>query len=420
MAEKTAYSEAAQTGKYDRPTGLLGKYDNVRRFWEDRITAAFLAPALSGLVDTKRRDRAGLRILDLGCGSGDGLDLLTGVSDPDASLLAADTSILSRSVLGQYVGLDINEELIRQAEATYRGALKTRFVQGDLSNGLPSVTTSMVPFDLYFAGYGTLSHFTDEQCARIIGDICAHARAGAVFVGDWLGRYSYEWQDLWHHPVSQQYFMDYRITYIYPEQERHSVEVTSFPLRLMTRDEIMAVTAEAESRSRARLTPLTFFDRSILVGRHMDTGDYNQNCVRLRHAVNTLLEQYRRTDLDSLMISYVPVDGFDELNSFFDRFFAAWNSLVRYTKALLEQFGQPTPSADPGQGASDSVPVPLKEAMEAIRQVVDVAGSLSWCEARANLIEPTLAYCLRKLEMELQMGLGVGHGLIGVFRIEKQ
>ncbi|MBW2202465.1 MAG: hypothetical protein JRF71_16865 [Deltaproteobacteria bacterium] len=38
MSEKKAYTQAFQTGKYDKATGLLGKYDNVRRFWEDQVT----------------------------------------------------------------------------------------------------------------------------------------------------------------------------------------------------------------------------------------------------------------------------------------------------------------------------------------------------------------------------------------------
>ena len=36
-----------------------------------------------------------------------------------------------------------------------------------------------------------------------------------------------------------------------------------------------------------------------------------------------------------------------------------------------------------------------------------------------NFIEPMLGYCLRKLEMELQPGSGMGHGLVGVFEIRK-
>ena len=39
--------------------------------------------------------------------------------------------------------------------------------------------------------------------------------------------------------------MDYRISYIYPEEERDEVEVASFPLKLVSRDEIMDIVSRA-------------------------------------------------------------------------------------------------------------------------------------------------------------------------------
>ena len=42
--EKKAYTQAHSTGKYEKASGLTGKYDNVRRFWEDQNTAIFLRP----------------------------------------------------------------------------------------------------------------------------------------------------------------------------------------------------------------------------------------------------------------------------------------------------------------------------------------------------------------------------------------
>ena len=63
MAEKKAYSQAVLTGKYDKASGLLGKYDNVRRFWEDQVSGIFLRPAFSDLVESKKRRLE--RILEL-------------------------------------------------------------------------------------------------------------------------------------------------------------------------------------------------------------------------------------------------------------------------------------------------------------------------------------------------------------------
>jgi hypothetical protein len=57
--------------------------------------------------------------------------------------------------------------------------------------------------------------------------------------------------------------------------------------------------------------------------------------------------------------------------------------------------------------------------MHAMRRIIEGVGWLNQGDVRANVIEPQLAYSLRKLEMELQPGKGMGHGLVGVFEIQK-
>lgn len=412
MAEKDAYCQAVKTGMYEKPTGLRGKYDNVRRFWEDEVTARQMSPAISALVDPQSNRRGPIRILDMGCGSGDGFELLTRVPSVNTRSDNVSCAALRPDAIARYVGVDINEDLISQAQSCHGGNANTAFIQGDLTDGLPEEIVGQEPFDLYFAGYGTLSHFHDDQSAVIIADVCRHAADRAIFVGDWLGRYSYEWQDLWHHPVDREYFMDYRISYIYPQEERNNIEVTSFPLRLMTAREIMTVVEEAQAKSGARLKPLAFFDRSIFVGRHMETGDYSGHCSDTRNAVNSLLEPSLRTDLSRLVVNYVAREGFGELNTFFESFFAACNRLVRYTQALLEG----DRSAEALRNESMET---VRGAQDAIRRVVESTALFDWCDARANFVEPLLAYCLRQLETDMQPGLGYGHGLVGVFEIIK-
>ncbi|MGD9334958.1 MAG: class I SAM-dependent methyltransferase, partial [Desulfobacterales bacterium] len=243
--EKKAYTQAHSTGKYEKASGLTGKYDNVRRFWEDQNTAIFLRPALNNLVERKKRNLERIRILDLGCGSADGYDLLMNVTTKDPGLFEFITAAITQDMLQEYVGVDINPDLIQQAEEYIGHLPKTRFIQTDLSNGLTPEITECPPFDVYFTSYGTFSHFHDDQSMKIIADICRHAPERAIFMGDWLGRYTCEWQDLWHHPADEEYFMDYRISYIYPEEERDQMEISSFPLRLITKDEIMNIINQA-------------------------------------------------------------------------------------------------------------------------------------------------------------------------------
>ena len=420
MAEIKAYSQAAHTGKYDKASGLLGKYDNVRRFWEDQVTSIFMRPALNELVERKKRNLERIRILDLGCGSGDGFDLIMGVTTKDPGIYEYITVALTDDMLKEYVGLDINEDLLRQAESDYGANPKLRFIQGDLSGGLPpEIMKDEAPFDFYFTSFGTLSHFTNEQCIKIIADICRHAPDYALFMGDWLGRYTVEWQDLWHHPANQEYFMDYRISYIYPEEERATADITSFPLKLVCRDEVVHIIEQASKEAGVEITPLTFFDRSIFIGRHLDTGDYNKNAPKLRGPVNALFENYVRTDLESLLVDYVPRRGFDHLNNFYEMFFMSCNALIEYTMCLLENYDCETGRLSNVPEILPFYPKPLKEAMETMHKVIKGVGWLSWGDVRANVIESVLGFSLRKLEMELQPGNGMGHGYVGIFEIRK-
>jgi len=419
MAEEKAYTQAATTGKYDKASGLLGKYDNVRRFWEDQLTGLFLRPALNDLVQRKTRNLERLRILDIGCGSGDGYDLIMDVNTKDPGIYEYITAAITPERLQSYMGVDINPELLDQAAAYYGQNPKMQFQRADLSAGFPEQLRKEEPFDLYFTSYGTFSHFTQAQSIDLVADICRHAPDRALFTGDWLGRWSYEWQDLWDAPLDREYFMDYRISYIYPKEERDKVDVATFPLRLMCREEIETIIEAAAEKAGCRIRPLKTYDRSILVGRHLETGDYNRNCPALRTPINSLFEGYTRTDLEALLVDYVPRPGFDHLNNLFERFFMATNTLVQYTIDLLAGYDADAESFATEPEILPFYPEPLKEAMHVMRRVISGVGWLRWGDVRANVIEPHLGYSLRKLEMELQPGIGVGHSLCGIFEIRK-
>jgi hypothetical protein len=49
-----AYTEAVSSGLYAKNSGLVGKYDNVRRYWEDEVTRMFLRPHLQRLIERKQ------------------------------------------------------------------------------------------------------------------------------------------------------------------------------------------------------------------------------------------------------------------------------------------------------------------------------------------------------------------------------
>jgi len=246
MATKKPYSEAVSSGQYQRQTGLTGKYDNVRRFWEDEVTRLFVRSLLKNIVERKARKLERLKVLDLGCGSGDGYDLLMGVTAKDPGIYEYSVEVINETVLGKYVGIDLNEDLLVQARELYGNNEKISFQHGDFSDGLPIRDES---FDIYFSSFGTFSHNHDKQTVNLLRDIALHSEKDAIVICDWLGRYSYEWQELWTKDQGYETFMDYRISYIYSPEERLTADIQSFPLRLLSSTEAMRIIGDASMLS---------------------------------------------------------------------------------------------------------------------------------------------------------------------------
>lgn len=417
-----AYDEALKSGLYAKKTGLVGKYDNVRRLWEDEITRQFLLPHLQRLIQQAQASMRRLRIMDLGCGSSDGYELLTGIRYQGPNLNKAQVGLLTPNILGLYKGIDLNAGLINQASQLHGGNNKMTFEQANFTKGLP-VSKDEKPYDLYFTSYGTFSHNNDDETSiRLLVDIAKRAQDYCIIVCDWLGRYSYEWQTLWTNDLSENRNMDYVVSYIYEkeERERRRDELQHLTLRLMSRQEAEVIVAKASKQAGVEIKPLVYFDRSTFTGRHLDTAEYNPHSQPIRKAVNSLHEANLRTDLSSLLVNYVPKQGFDFLNEYFEHLQMCWNTLVQYVEHLLEEYeeGEQKFSSDmlPAPG---SYPPPLRDMMERMKRVVEGVGWLDIGLPRENIIEPQLGYALRHLVLNLQNGQGCAHGLGAIFAVEK-
>lgn len=408
MAEIDAYNEALKSGQYQKPGGLLGKYDNVRRFWEDEQLGLYLRPYLERLVARKKQRGETLRVLDIGCGSGDGVEFLTSISDSKSLISEHNTRVIEPGILEFYQGVDINEGLLGQARATYGSRRDMSFTHLDFNN---FDFASEKPYDLYLANYGTLSHNTDEQTIKLLSNIARYSKDGTLVIIDWLGRFSYEWQTLWTNDFEHNQWMDYVISYIHSDDETKQPELTYFPLRIMGRSEVQHIYRQVKKNTGGIIALRKLADRSSFVGRHIDTAQYNPHCQPLRRLVNSLFEPNVSTNLDELLIRYVPREGFAEVNTYYQRFTDWWDYLISYTKALLEQS---TPPEVPAES-----PMVVKRALSTMKKVVRAAAGTRIGTPRASLVEPQLGYCLRELEMGLQKGLGCGHGLVAVFEIVK-
>jgi SAM-dependent methyltransferase len=407
MTEIDAYNEALKSGLYEKPSGLQGKYDNVRRFWEDEELGLYLRPYLERLVARKRERGERLRLLDIGCGSGDGFELITNINSK--SLISEyDAKVIEPDMIELYQGIDINEGLLRQAQTNYSNRQNMYFIQSDF-NDLDFGAEE--PYDLYLASYGTLSHNTDEQTVELLSSIARQSKDGALIVIDWLGRYSYEWQTLWTRDFKHNQWMDYVISYIHSDGKVAQSDLTYFPLRIMGREEVLHIYRQVRKKAGGVITLRKLADRSSFVGRHMDTAQYNPHCQPLRRLVNSLFEPNLCTNLDEAMALYIPREGFTEINAYHQRFADCWNHLLIYTKALLE-------GSKPPEDLSEML-LPLRRSLSAMKSVVRAAARMRAGSPRASLVEPQLGYCLRELEMRLQQGWGCGHGLVAIFEVVK-
>ncbi len=418
-----AYSEAVTSKLYEKQSGLVGKYDNVRRYWEDEITRLFLRAPLAGLMDYCRSSLKRMRILDLGCGSADGYELLTGIRQREAGLQEVEVALLNPDIISRYTGVDLSEDLLSQAQGLYGHDSKMVFRKGDFTNGLP-IKNNEKPYDLYFSSFGTFSHHNnDETAVNLLAEIAQRTDEYALVVCDWIGRYSYEWQTLWANDLSEISNMDYVISYIYDEDERRRKrkQLQHLTLRLICRQEAEDIVRRAEKKAGTAIKPLHFFDRSIFTGRHMDTGEYNPHAQPIRQAVNALHETNSRTDLNSLLINYHPREGFDFLNEYFEYLQVCWNTLVNYVDVLLKTYNNqqrdfvPQPEPIPA-----SYPKALREMMEKMKCVVKSVGWLDIGLPRERIIEPQLGYSLRYLVSHLQQGQGCAHGMVGILEIDKR
>ncbi len=406
------YETAVSSGFYERERGgLEGKYDNVRRYWEDQITRYSLQPFVEPLVERKRRSLSRIRVVDLGAGSGEGYEILSSMKKEAENLASKEIEVLESDILGYYKGIDISDAMVEQGRRIYADHPKVEFDVGDLSNGLAHVAGDP-SYDIYFSSYGSLSHLRDGEMRGLIDDVLEHFDGSCIFVADLIGRYSFEWQVYWNQGTDETNMRQYSMSYLYPEEMLDKVEVERFPLRYWGAREFDTFVNRAVEQNGVRVAKRQIWDRSILVGRHMNTGEFNDHAQPIRAAVNRLHEPDHRTDLAKLLFDYTPQPDFPQLNEFFESFQMAWNAVVYAAIEALEHWDdrdwlrQPPP---------EDYPPAVHSSIRTIRNVVANIHWFRMGDPRANVVEPQLGYILRNLEMDLQQGLGTGHGLLAVY-----
>ena len=410
------YTRAVEEGNYDlNEDKLFGKYDSVRTFWEDQLTGITMRPFLTRAVADRAKRKCGLRILDFGCGSGEGYKILTQIDRNDLDLGLQHARVLPEKSVELYLGVDLSEAMVNKGRQLFSDRPQSRFVCGNLSDGLGAIRDDEAPFDLYFSSYGSLSHLTRSDLVKLLLDVCDHTGKESMVVLDLIGRYSIEWPGYWGAQLEAEKVRNYSMSYLYSDADRASTTIERFPLRFWAGSEVAELAAELQATSGRRVEVLKTMDRSILVGRHMDTREYNPKLPPIRQLANSLHEDYLRTDLEGLLLDTSMIPAHSEVTPFLKKLIRCWNILVEFTQKRLRR----NISLVEMKGWS-TFPAPLQFALMTMDRVIANVSWMTFGDPRANIIEPQLGYALRGLEHGLQSGVGCGHGLWSILSIGKR
>ncbi len=357
--------------------------DGVKVEWEEPFSRSVFKQAIASGIENKEKK---LRFLDVGSGTGDGYVLLS-------TLFSQDSKLLSNYEL-DYLGIDISPQMVETARNLYGSHNNVRFECGDIR------TSSFTqPFDVYLSCGVPYSHLTHEELYEalkmIVTNVCNHRSRCSVVV-DVLGRYSIEWMHKW-----KESRWDYAMSFFESEGDQEATWMSFYSHQHL--QEIMQQAANAVG---CPVEKFAFFDRSIMVGRHTSTGQFNPKLSQYRNLVNSLLDPSQETELSQLIFQVELGSAPEYILDFFTQFSGWWNTLVSEATALLGESLAVEPVELPPEVQG------FKAAAE--KELQQIADKHQY---RQNL-ESMLALVLRKLEITQQPGYGVGHDLFGVMWLD--
>jgi hypothetical protein len=143
------------------------------------------------------------------------------------------------------------------------------FLRHDLRDGLGPVGPE--PYDLYLGAFGIASHLEPGALRRLLADVAAHARPGALVALEALGLFSLEWPRLWDSRPGASRAIPYRL----------GADVTVHP---WAPAELAGLLEESGIR------PLRAIDRTLQAGPKAGGGRYYGGLPDVRGALNALLE----------------------------------------------------------------------------------------------------------------------------------
>lgn len=401
MVKTEFFDIAARQGFYGlEKGGLFGKKDNVRKYWEDISIKITIRDCINGALKEKGK----IRVADLGCGSGEGYELITHLpveSHPENNK----DFVLREEEIELYLGVDISAGMIEAGKRNYEGRKNVEFLQGDLSSDHSFLERG--PFDIIFSTYSSPSHLTKAELINLLSKIAETHTDETVVILDLFAKYSPEWPCYWDKNIPE--MNEYNMSWLYLPERKKPAANEVYMVKYWSGDQVRELGSELSGQTDRTVT-VTVRDRSLLIGRHIDTGFYNNYPLPLRYQVNRLFDRDFRGDFQKLLADTsflepyraVTPDVYNRIKSYADD----WNTFILYTRALIGRNDAEV------AGYIETSREFLAEEMKMLAWLVRNSPRFPVVDFLASIYSPQLAAVLRNLELSLPDGAGCGHGMM--------
>lgn len=268
------------------------------------------------------------------------------------------------------------------------------------------------PFDIYFSSYASLSHLTPNKLQRLIEEILTHAEPGAIIVFDLIGKYSLEWPKYWN---ENRTMLPYNMAYLISPELRDKEPIQWFDVCFWTPALLFQTLDAASKKMEACIEIVHCIDRSIFLGRHMETGLFGSLRLNYRDQVNHLFDHEHREDIEHLFINLdwcaelekIKPDVWAQLCDYKEK----WNCIIRLVEALLH--GNDSMVSSLIESTSQDLSGELKFLTWLYRNAHRFPAVDFW----ASIMGPQIAVILRNIELSLEPASGCGHGLLCIAEI---